>query len=110
MVAFADARYDHAEEVRLLSTLINDPALRHVDPAALETCYNSLTGKFRTDFAKAAAVVLGAVTASRGQLVTVKAIKKAARLAVVADQKIRPQEEVALNAIAGALGLADGDV
>jgi len=110
MVAFADARYEDAEEARLLSTFINDPALAHIDSDALASCYNDLVKAFRGDYAAIANRVIAAISAAKHDEARVSAVKKAARLAVVADNRILPQEEAALGRIGNALGLEAGQL
>ena len=108
MVAFADGRYDPVEENRLLSTLINHPSMDHIDAGSLEDCYNALAAAFRKDYSKTAEDVLLAIADVRSAADTVETIAIAARLAIVADQKVLQQEEAILSKIAGALGLEKG--
>ena len=110
MVAFADGRYDPVEENRLLSTLINHPSMDHIDAGSLEDCYNALAAAFRKDYSKTAEDVLLAIADVRSAADTVETIAMAARLAIVADQKVLQQEEAILSKIAGALGLEKGSL
>ena len=110
MIAFADSRFDRLEEGRFLGTVANDPMLAKLDTETLETCYNSLVAHFTKDYAGAAADVLAAVKSVKNAEDMVKAVKHASRLAIVADQKIMPQEEAALDSIALALGFEKGSV
>ena len=110
MVAFADARFDSLEEGRFLTTVVNDAPLKDLDTSALETCYNALVGAFKDNYAKTAAGVLSAIKSSRENDDAAAAVTLSARRAIVADEKILPQEEAALDAIAGALGLEKGAV
>ena len=110
MVAFADSRFDKMEEGRFLVTVANDPMLATLDAGDLESCYNDLVADFTKNYAGAAADVLAAVKAVKNGNDISKAIKLAARIAIVADQKIMPQEEAALESISLALGLEKGSV
>jgi|GEM_PF-6637224 len=110
MVAFADAQFDTSEEGRFLKTVVNDISLKSVDTKSLEACYNQLVSAFRDDYAATAASVLSAVKSLRDNDEFTVAITLSARSAIVADEKILPQEEAALDAIAGALGLEKGAV
>jgi len=102
MVAFADGNYEPIEEARFLSTVLNDPALAFG--------YNRLVKAFEQDYALASIEVRDVLEANKGDDRVVNAIKMAARRAIVADEKIMPQEEVALDQIAVAIGLEKGDV
>jgi len=104
LAAIADARIESVEEARFFGGLVNDPAFRSIDAAALTAEYARLHGALRTDYAAAEAEILAAIAAVRGAPAA-EAVKLAARHAVVADQKLKPQEEALLARIALALGL-----
>ncbi len=110
MVAYADANFDHVEEARFLSTVLNDPALSFLDSATAGACYNRLAEDFKSDYASAAGRVLAAISACRDDAEAAAAIKLSARRAIVADQRLMPQEEASLDQIAKALGLEEGAV
>ncbi|MEQ8179987.1 MAG: TerB family tellurite resistance protein [Amphiplicatus sp.] len=109
-VAFADGRYDPLEERRFLSTIANAPALSGIRTEALQEAYNMLRAEIETDYPSAAAKILAAIAAAKGDMAIVEAVKVAARGAIVADRRLAPQEEVALDRIAAALGLEAGAV
>ncbi len=105
MVAFADARYEASEEGRFLATVANEPGVRAIDAAAISASYNELEAAFREDYAAAADRVVAALAALDPQGETAALARMAARRAIVADQRLRPQEESALQRIAAAMGL-----
>ena len=109
-VAFADAQFDPSEEGRFLTTVANDPSLAEIDTENLEFCYNELVQAFSDNYAGAAASVLAAIQAVSTNEPLVCAVKMSARRAIVADDKIMGQEELALDHIALALGLEKGSV
>ncbi len=109
-VAFADGRYDPLEERRFLSTIANDPALAGIRTEALQEAYNLLRAEIETDYADAAAKILAAIAAVKDDKPVAEAVKVAARGAIVADRRVAPQEEAALDRIAAALGLEAGAV
>ena len=93
-----------------MTTVVNDDSLKSLDTGALEDCYNTLVGAFKENYPKTAASVLSAIKSSRTDDNVAAAVTLSARRAIVADEKILPQEEAALDAIAGALGLEKGAV
>lgn len=105
IVALADARVDMIEEARFLGGVVNDPVFRRFEPDALAGEYNRLIAALRGDWGAAEAEILGAISSVKSNKAAVAAIKVAARQAVVADQVIKPQEDLVLARIAGALGL-----
>lgn len=109
-VAFADGRFQPTEENRFLATIANRAELSVASPAAIQSAYNALVADFRRDYAATRARVLEAIAAVREDAKVVEAIKIAARCAVVADQKVTPQEEFLLGEIAKALGLPAGSI
>lgn len=110
MVAFADGRFDDSEESRLLSSLINDPALTFLDAKVLEKTYNELVAAFSAEYGAASELVLDAVKTAGGDQTIADAVAKASRLAVVADQRIVPQEEKILESLALTLGREPGSL
>jgi tellurite resistance protein len=104
LAAIADARIETVEEARFFGGLVNDPAFREIDAAALTAEYARLHAALRADYVNAEKEILAAISAVRGAAAA-EAVKLAARHAVVADQKLKPQEEFVLARIARALGL-----
>ena len=105
LVALADARVAPIEEARFLGGVVNDPAFRQFDTPALAGEYNRLLAALRADWDAAEAEILGAVSSVKADKAEVSAIKVAARQAVIADQSIKPQEDLVLARIARALGI-----
>ncbi|HXI87996.1 MAG TPA: TerB family tellurite resistance protein [Parvularculaceae bacterium] len=110
LVAFSDGLYAPSEERRFLSTIANDPALKMLSTGALEDAYNLLIAEIEADYDQACARILDCIRAVRGDRVLAAAVTLAARGATVADERIAPQEELALNRIAEALGLEKGSL
>lgn len=110
LVAFADGRYEPSEEGRFLATIANDPALACVRTEALQEAYNALREDVALDYASATDRILSSIAAVKDDPAVSKAVKVAARGAVVADARIAPQEEMMLNRIAAALGLEAGAI
>lgn len=106
LVALADARVVAIEEARFLGSVVNDPAFRRFDTRELAGEYNRLLALLRADWKAAETEILNATSSVKSDETAVGAIKVAARHAIVADQLIKPQEELVLARIAGALGLA----
>ena len=109
-VAFADGRYDPSEEQRFLATIANDPTLSCVRSEALQEAYNVLLHAFENDFATAAERVLELICGVKNDSAIAAAVKTAARGAVVADERVAPQEELMLGRIAEALGVEQGSI
>lgn len=106
LTAIADARIETLEEARFFGGIVNDPAFRKIDAGALTAEYARLHGALAADYPAAEAEILAAVAAVRGDDAAKDAVKIAARHAVIADQKLKPQEEIILARIARALGIA----
>jgi tellurite resistance protein len=104
MVAFSDGEYDKREQVRMHAGLASDDVPAGVNKTALVDALPGLEEAFRDDYETAAEQVLETVTAVRGIDFAKKGIMQAARIAVIANQAITPQEDRALNRIAVALG------
>lgn len=104
LAAIADARIETVEEARFFGGIVNDPAFRPIDAAALTAEYARLHAALRADYAAAEKEILDAIIAVRGASAA-EAVKLAARHAVVADQKLKPQEDFVLARIARALDL-----
>jgi len=110
IVALADARVEAIEEARFLGGVVNDPAFRRFDTADLASEYNRLMSALKADWNAAQAEILDAVSSVRADKGAVEAVKVAARQAVIADQVIKPQEEIVLARIARALGVDAGGI
>ncbi len=104
LAAIADARIETVEEARFFGGLVNDSAFRAIDAAALTAEYARLHAALRADYPAAEKEILAAIGAVR-ESGAAAAVKLAARHAVVADQKLKPQEDFILARIARALGL-----
>jgi len=105
LAAFADARVEKIEEARFLGGVVNHEAFRSFDSDALAAEYTRLYGAFSADFEAAKEEILQAIAERKSNPVVVEAVKVAARHAVIADQALKPQEEIILADIARALGL-----
>lgn len=106
LAAFADACVVKIEEARFLGVVVNDPAFRRFAPDALAGEYSRLLALLSADYEAAEAEILSAITVCKNDGDIVKAVKVASRQAVIADQILKPQEELVLGRIAGALGLS----
>lgn len=109
LTAIADARIETLEEARFFGGIVNDPAFRRIDAGALTAEYARLRAAFADNYAGAEKEVLAAIEAVRAGAAA-EAVKIAARHAVIADQKLKPQEEIALARIARALGVPVEDL
>lgn len=109
LAAIADARIETVEEARFFGGIVNDPAFRAIDAGALTAEYARLYAALCADYAAAEVEILAAISAVRGGPAT-EAVKLAARHAVVADQKLKPQEDIVLSRIARALGLDSAEL
>jgi tellurite resistance protein len=105
LTAIADARIETLEEARFFGGIVNDPAFRKIDAGALTAEYARLHAAFAGNYAAVEKEVLAAIEAVRADAAAAEAVKMAARHAVIADQKLKPQEELILARIARALGI-----
>jgi tellurite resistance protein len=105
LAAFADARVERIEEARFLGGVVNDPAFLPFSPDELASEYIRLLAALTADYDAAEAEILTAVAAIKRDPLLVVAVKVAARQAVIADEKLKPQEELVLGRIARALGV-----
>ncbi|MEP0068078.1 TerB family tellurite resistance protein [Pyruvatibacter sp.] len=108
MVAYSDGQFAPVEEGRLTSELAADEAFTRFDQAALNAEMAELMTAFSEDYEATTLDVLVSVASVKDKDVEKRAVKHAARVAVIADQAISPQEEHALDRIAMALGLDKG--
>ncbi len=110
LAAVADARIESLEEARFFGGIVNDPAFRRIDAGALTAEYARLRAALAADYTSAEKEILAAVEAVRAAPAAVEAVKMAARHAVIADQKLKPQEELVIARIARALGISAEDL
>jgi len=108
MVAYSDGEFAPVEEGRLISELAADEAFTRFDQSALAAEMAELADAFTADYEATALDVLISVASVKEHEVETRAVKHAARVAIIADQSITPQEEHALDRIALALGLDKG--
>jgi len=108
MVAYSDGQFAPVEEGRLISELAADDAFKRFDQAALNAEMAELMEAFPADYEATALDVLVSIASIKGQDVEKRAVMHSARVAIIADQAISPQEEHALDRIALALGLEKG--
>jgi tellurite resistance protein len=110
LVAWADAWVASVEEARFLGGIVNDATFRHISAPALASEYARLYAALGEDYSATEAEIVGAIAAVKNDARAVEAVKLAARHAVVADQRLKPQEDLALARIACALGIAADDL
>ena len=110
MIAFADARLDPAEEARFLASLVNDPRFPGVSTARIGPLWTELVARFRDNYVDAADAVSKSVAAAASDPVIAEQVVWAARAAIVADERLSPQEEAALDRLARALGREEGSL
>jgi len=106
LVALADARLERIEEARFLDGVVHGRAFSGFSASALAAEYNRLHAALLEDYDAAEAEILTAVAEHRGDPTVAAAVREAARQAVIADQELQPQEDLALARIARALGIA----
>ncbi len=109
LVAMGDARVEPVEEAGFFGGIVNDPSFRRIDASTLTAEYARLHGALSENYAAAEAEILAAIEAVR-MSPAAEAVKAAARHAIIADHKLKPQEDIALARIAKALGLKDGEL
>jgi tellurite resistance protein len=110
LVAFADARVATIEEARFLGGVVNDPAFKPFSSSELANEYTRLLTALGDDYDAAEAEILSAVGSVKRDMRAVEAVKVAARHAVIADQVLKPQEDLALARVARALGVDPEDL
>lgn len=110
LVAYADARVATVEEARFLGGVVNDPAFAAIPSAALAGEYNRLHAALAADYDGTEAEILTAIGAVKRSGRSSEAVKVAARHAIIADQLLKPQEELVLARIARALGVDPDDL
>ena len=108
LVAFADANFDGAEEARLLGGLANTPPFKSFKTTLFEAEYNALIAAIKTDYTAVKATILEDVRWAASDQRLIEIIKMSARAAIVADNRVTPQEEAAIAEIETALGFDKG--
>ena len=106
LVALSDARLDRIEESRFLDGVVHEPVFARFPAQTLATEYNRLRAAIEDDYDSAEAEILTAIASHRADNDVAAAVREAARQAVVADQELKPQEDLALSRIARALAIS----
>jgi tellurite resistance protein len=103
LVCLSDGRLEWPEDHAFASRLAADPAFSKFSRADLEAAAAVALGSIRGEqtFEEVARAVARLVDAPEDR----EAVMRAARAGIVADGALREQEERALEALAGALGL-----
>jgi tellurite resistance protein len=110
LVALSDARLDRIEEARFLDGVVHEPVFARFAAESLAAEYNRLRGAVEADYDSAEAEILTAIALYRSDKAVAAAVREAARQAIIADQELKPQEDLALSRIARALGIAPEDL
>lgn len=113
LVAYADGRFVTIEEARFLGGVVDHPAFRTIEASALVGEYNRLNRTLASDYDAGETEILAAIAAIAaiaGVGNAVEAVKVAARHAIIADQALKPQEDLVLARIARALGVSPDDL
>jgi tellurite resistance protein len=103
MVAFADGRLTPVEAGRFAASAARDPALVNSGHAEIADAWTQASGEVHAaqSFGTALVTIRTEITAPADKAV----LMRLAQLALVADGKLEPQENVAISALADALGL-----
>lgn len=110
LVAFADGRFDKSEEVGARLGLLRDSKPNTLADVEAEEMYGRLRAEFASSPDKAGKGVLLQLERLRGDGLARKAVVKAVRKALMADGVVTAQEEHALDKVALALGLREGEL
>ncbi|WP_291843124.1 hypothetical protein [Maricaulis sp.] len=110
MVAFSDGEFSKSEEYLVRVRLLREQKPRAMTDVEADAIYAKLETEFRSRPDATAERVLALVAEQRGNGVARRAITEAARKALMADRISRTQEDYALNRLAAALGLRDGEI
>ncbi|MEO0399404.1 MAG: TerB family tellurite resistance protein [Pseudomonadota bacterium] len=108
MVAFADGVFDRAEEARFLDSLANNENFKAFPAAILQNEYNALLAAIKSDYAATSGLILDDIAWLHSAGRNTEAVRIGAQAAIVADTRLEPQEEAALDQIEQALGLSEG--
>jgi len=109
-VATADRDVAHDEVQRFLHVVRAQPAFRRVDEAALEARFRELAQAILDDPKGGRSIVLEAVEGIVRSPEACRLVVRAAQVAVVADESIRPQEEAALRELCEVLGVEEEEL
>ncbi|MEM9493323.1 MAG: TerB family tellurite resistance protein [Myxococcota bacterium] len=104
-VACADGVLDEKEVDMFLDMVRDSNAFTRVDLAALEQHFRNLATAILGDFEAGRKRALEEIAAARGNDKHTALVVSAAQIAIVADEKLRAREEVALRQICEVLGL-----
>lgn len=107
-VAFSDGQFAKAEEIRLKLGVLKSHASLHETASELDAAYERFVTAFSRDYDKAVASTLASLEKLKGHGMARRSVMAAAQSAVVADSAVKPQEELALERLAQALGLQRG--
>lgn len=110
LVTISDGRFEKSEEIRLRRGLIDTAKFTGLSATEMDTIALSAQSAFEADYDKASAHTLKQVAALKAHALARRAITDTARRAVVTDKTVTPQEENALNVLARALGLKEGEL
>lgn len=110
LVALSDARLDRVEESRFLDGVVHEPAFAGFKADVLAAEYNRLRAAIEDDYGAAEAEILTAIALCRNDKAVSAAVREAARQAIIADQELKPQEDLSLSRIARALGIMPEDL
>jgi len=110
LVAAADARIESVEEARFLAGVVNEAPFKRFETKSLEREYVRLRDFLMKDFDAAEAEILSAIASVKSDERAVEAVMLASRHAVIADDIIKPQEELVIAEIARALGRPAGEI
>jgi tellurite resistance protein len=105
VVACADGELAPSEVDAFVAFVRSSPALARLDADALERLFRDLCDAILTDFATGRVRALDAVAAVKGEPASAELVLHAARVATMADDKLRKVEQVALMAIVKSAGL-----
>jgi tellurite resistance protein len=103
LVSFSDARFSLSEEARFARLAAAEPALRSASQADIRAAWTQAVADV-----KASQSFGGPLVTIRSEVRTMGdklLMMRAAQAAVVADNRLEPQENVAVRSLAEALGL-----
>jgi tellurite resistance protein TerB len=104
-IACADGELAEAEVERFIETAITSDALPKVDAKRLEASFRDLCQAFFTDVEEGRTRAFAALDRVKDDPRKAELVIRAAQIAVVADERLRPVEENTLREICQRLGL-----
>jgi tellurite resistance protein len=110
VVACSDGDYAKSEEIRLRLGQFDTTNLPGLERDVFEAIYPDAQAIFLQDYDKAEKYTLSLLTGFASEGLVRRAVAEAVRVAVMADQQIKPQENLAINRIEEALGLPPGQI